>query len=111
MPVMPQLANQCAPDSLPVSGAESLRSLRALPDTRAEAFEVIGAVGGAITAVLTPHQRAGHVALTLDDVPIDVLAERRATPRGALYKNFHDARRKLWPRLTQHRLAIEGQAA
>jgi len=28
-------------------------------------------------------------------VPIDVLAERLGTTRGALYKTIHDARRKL----------------
>ena len=44
---------------------------------------------------LTPHQRAVLVALTLDGVPIDVLAERLGTTRGALYKTLHDARRKL----------------
>ena len=49
----------------------------------------------AIAEVLTPHQRAVLVAITLNDVPIDVLAERRATNRGALYKTLHDARRKL----------------
>jgi RNA polymerase sigma-70 factor (ECF subfamily) len=84
---------------------------RAAPDTQAEAFEVIGAVGDAIAEVLTPHQRAVLVALTLNDVPIDVLAERRATTRGALYKTLHDARRKLRARLAQDGLAIEGQAA
>ena len=35
------------------------------------------------------------VAVTLQDVPIDVLAERLDTTRGALYKTIHDARRKL----------------
>ena len=35
------------------------------------------------------------VALTLNDVPIDVLAERLGTTRGALYKTLHDARRRL----------------
>ena len=35
------------------------------------------------------------VAIALDDVPIDVLAERLDTTRGALYKTLHDARRKL----------------
>jgi len=35
------------------------------------------------------------VAITLDGVPIDVLAERLNTTRGALYKTLHDARRKL----------------
>jgi RNA polymerase sigma-70 factor (ECF subfamily) len=84
---------------------------RASPDAQAEAFEVIGAVRDAIAEVLTPHQRAVLVALTLNDVPIDVLAERRATTRGALYKTLHDARRKLRARLAQDGLAIDGQAA
>jgi RNA polymerase sigma-70 factor (ECF subfamily) len=35
------------------------------------------------------------VALALNGVPIDVLAERLQTTRGALYKTLHDARRKL----------------
>lgn len=39
-------------------------------------------------------------ALALNDVPIDVLAERMNTNRGALYKTLHDARRKLRSSLT-----------
>jgi RNA polymerase sigma-70 factor, ECF subfamily len=39
------------------------------------------------------------VAVTLNGVPIDVLAERLNTTRGALYKTLHDARRKLRARL------------
>ena len=35
------------------------------------------------------------VAVALNGVPIDVLAERLNTTRGALYKTLHDARRKL----------------
>jgi RNA polymerase sigma-70 factor (ECF subfamily) len=35
------------------------------------------------------------VALAVNGVPIDVLAERLNTNRGALYKTLHDARRKL----------------
>jgi RNA polymerase sigma-70 factor (ECF subfamily) len=35
------------------------------------------------------------LAVAIDDVPIDVLAERLDTTRGALYKTIHDARRKL----------------
>ena len=48
---------------------------------------------------LTPHQRTVLVALALNDVPIDVLAERLGTTRGALYKTLHDARRSLRRRL------------
>ena len=40
---------------------------------------------------LTDHQREVFVALALNEVPIDVLAERRGTTRGALYKTLHDA--------------------
>jgi RNA polymerase sigma-70 factor (ECF subfamily) len=49
----------------------------------------------AIGEALTPHQRRVLVALAVNGVPIDVLAERLNTTRGALYKTLHDARRKL----------------
>jgi RNA polymerase sigma-70 factor, ECF subfamily len=84
---------------------------RASPDVQAEAFELLGAVRDAIAEVLTDHQRAVLVALALNDVPIDALAERRATTRGALYKTLHDARRKLRARLAEDGLAIHRQAA
>jgi RNA polymerase sigma-70 factor, ECF subfamily len=74
---------------------------RASPADQAEASELIRAVRDAIAEVLTPHQRAVLVALTLNDVPIDVLAQRRGTTRGAIYKTLHDARRKLRARLAR----------
>jgi RNA polymerase sigma-70 factor (ECF subfamily) len=40
-------------------------------------------------------------------VPIDVLAERLATTRGALYKTLHDARRKLRAELARTGLTLE----
>jgi RNA polymerase sigma-70 factor (ECF subfamily) len=65
------------------------------PDAEAEQRELLGAIRAGIDEVLTPHQRSVLVALALNDVPIDVLAERLDTTRGALYKTLHDARRKL----------------
>lgn len=62
---------------------------------RAETGELVTALREAIDEVLTPHQRLVFVALALSQVPIDVLAERLGTTRGALYKTLHDARRKL----------------
>ena len=59
----------------------------------------------AIAETLTPHQREVFVALALREVPIDVLAQRRGTTRGALYKTLHDARRKL-----RRELAADGLA-
>jgi RNA polymerase sigma-70 factor, ECF subfamily len=61
----------------------------------AEDRELLRAIRDAIRDELTPHQREVFVALALNGVPIDVLAERLATTRGALYKTLHDARRKL----------------
>jgi len=74
---------------------------RASPAGQAEAAELIAAIRDAIAEVLTPHQRDVLVALTLNDVPIDVLAERRGTTRNALYKTLHDGRRKLRARLAE----------
>jgi RNA polymerase sigma-70 factor (ECF subfamily) len=70
------------------------------PDQDAETRELLGAIGTAIERALTPHQRRVLVAITLDDVPIDVLAERLGSTRGAVYKTLHDARRKLRAELT-----------
>lgn len=57
--------------------------------------ETLRAISDAVQRSLTKHQRAVFVALALNEVPIDVLAERLNTTRGALYKTLHDARRKL----------------
>jgi RNA polymerase sigma-70 factor (ECF subfamily) len=65
------------------------------PADEAEQTELLATIRHAIAEELTPHQRRVLVALALNGVPIDVLAERLSTTRGALYKTLHDARRKL----------------
>src|SRR5205809_327396 len=67
----------------------------AAPEHDAEQRELLDAVREAIATDLTAHQRDVLLAVTVHDVPIDVLAERLDTTRGALYKTIHDARRKL----------------
>jgi RNA polymerase sigma-70 factor (ECF subfamily) len=57
--------------------------------------ELLAAIRTLIATALTAHQREVLVALTIQYIPIDVLAERLSTTRGALYKTLHDARRKL----------------
>jgi len=71
-----------------------------------EQTELLGALRGAVEAELTPHQRQVFVALALNEVPIDVLAERLNTNRNALYKTLHDTRRKLRRRLAEDGLAL-----
>ena len=69
------------------------------PHEHATEHELLDALREAVDSVLSDHQREVLVAVTLNDVPIDVLAERLNTTRGALYTTLHDARRKLRSRL------------
>ena len=73
------------------------------PSEHAEESELLAALGAAIAEALSAHQREVLVAITLNGVPIDVLAERLNTTRGALYKTLHDARKKL-----RRQLAADG---
>jgi RNA polymerase sigma-70 factor (ECF subfamily) len=77
------------------------------PEAEAEQSELLATLHSAITQLLTPHQRSVLVALALNGVPIDVLAERLNTNRGALYKTLHDARRKLREHLDERGLALD----
>ena len=79
------------------------------PDEDAEQGELLAALQDAIDRVLTPHQRLVLVALALNGVPIDVLAERLGSSRGALYKTLHDARRKLRHDLQERGFALDDQ--
>jgi RNA polymerase sigma-70 factor, ECF subfamily len=82
-------------------------SARIEPDEEAEQSELLTTLQQAIADVLTPHQRRVLVALALNGVPIDVLAERLSTNRGALYKTLHDARRKLRRHLDEQGLSVD----
>jgi RNA polymerase sigma-70 factor (ECF subfamily) len=77
------------------------------PEAEVEQNELLETLQRAIAEVLTPHQRRVLVALTLNAVPIDVLADRLNTTRGALYKTLHDARRKLRRHLNETGLSLE----
>jgi RNA polymerase sigma-70 factor, ECF subfamily len=89
-------------------GRPPIADLRASPHADAESRELLGAIRSGIDSALTSHQRDVLVAITLNDVPIDVLAERMDTTRGALYKTLHDARRKLRACLGEQGLMIGG---
>jgi RNA polymerase sigma-70 factor, ECF subfamily len=77
------------------------------PDAEAEQSELVATLQEAIDEVLTPHQRRVLIALALNGVPIDVLAERLNTNRNALYKTLHDARQKLRKHLQERGLALD----
>jgi RNA polymerase sigma-70 factor, ECF subfamily len=73
---------------------EQLSRLADDPGEAAETRELLTRISGAI-ARLTAHQRDVLLALAVDGVPIDVLADRLSTNRNALYKTLHDARSRL----------------
>jgi len=75
-------------------------------DEEVEQTELLSTLQTAIGEALTPRQRLVLVALTLNEVPIDVLADRLDTTRGAVYKTLHDARRKLRAHLAERDLSV-----
>lgn len=72
-----------------------------LPDSAPPALaqiendQLLSALRRAVDEHLTERQRFVFQSVTVNDVPIDVLAERLGASRGAVYKTLHDARRKL----------------
>jgi RNA polymerase sigma-70 factor (ECF subfamily) len=72
-------------------------------EARVETAELFRALRHAITEELTARQRQVFVAVALNDVEIDVVADQLSSTRGAVYKVLHDARAKL-----RHRLEREG---
>lgn len=70
------------------------------PEQHVEHLDFARAVGIAINTALTPHQRTVAVALLVEEIPIDVLAERMGTTRNALYKTLFDVRGRLRSELT-----------
>jgi RNA polymerase sigma-70 factor (ECF subfamily) len=81
---------------------------RPTPHHDAEINDLLRAIKQAIDRDLSPHQREVLVALALNEVPIDVLAERLNTTRGALYKTLHDGRHNLRAGLAEHGFGLEG---
>ena len=85
---------------------DRLASAQPGPDDQVELAGLLEAVRDGIANALTPHQRGVLLALAVDGVPIDVVADRLGSTRGALYKTLHDARRKLRAHLTERGLAL-----
>ena len=66
---------------------------------RIESTDLLEALRRAVAEELSPRQREVFIAVALNDVEIDAVAERLQSTRGAVYKVLHDARRKLRLRL------------
>lgn len=65
------------------------------PETAVERADVLVKINKALEEALTERQYRALVAVALNGVPMDIVAEQMGTNRNALYKLLHDARRKL----------------
>lgn len=77
------------------------------PERAAERDDVLDQIMNAFREALTERQYQALVAVALEDVPMDVVAEQMGTNRNALYKLIHDARRKLKAHLETQGLSTD----
>lgn len=80
---------------LPQSINPLLGDLPPGPERAAEQAEVLSRISTALKDGLTDRQYRALIAVAVNGVPLEVVAERMGTNRNALYKLLHDARRKL----------------
>lgn len=77
------------------------------PEKATERDNVLQVIGQALDEALTDRQRTALEAVTLQGIPMDVVAEQMDTNRNALYKLLHDARKKLKSHLESEGLSME----
>lgn len=77
------------------------------PERAAERDDVFDKIMLGFREALTERQYQALVAVALEGVPMDVVAERMDTNRNALYKLIHDARRKLKAHLESQGLSTD----
>jgi RNA polymerase sigma-70 factor (ECF subfamily) len=83
-------------ESLPAGATQSVTGTPTVgPENETERADVMQKIRRAMDEALTERQHKALVAVVLQDVPLDKLAEEMGTNRNALYKLLHDARRKL----------------
>jgi RNA polymerase sigma-70 factor (ECF subfamily) len=84
--------------TVPLDGADWERlpdRLGIRPEDAVQDADLLAAVRSGIETQLTRRQRQIFVGVVVDGIPIDALALRMKSTRGALYKTLFDARRKL----------------
>ena len=77
------------------------------PQQQAETGELMQALKESIDGCLTEHQREVLVALALNGVPLDVLAERLGADTRSALQDAHDARRKLRSDLSEKGFTLD----
>jgi len=75
------------------------------PEKSVERDDVLAKINRAIDEALTDRQKQALVAVAIQGVPMDIVAEQMGSNRNALYKLIHDARRKLRAHMEQQGLS------
>jgi RNA polymerase sigma-70 factor (ECF subfamily) len=96
---------------LPVEPERWLRipAATSSPTDELEHRDLLERLQEAIETELSDRQREVLIAVAVNGVPIDVMAERLSTTRGALYKTIHDARKKLRSAVNEDDVEWEGE--
>ena len=94
-------------DLLPASATNLLGDTPTQPERAAERAEIFSKIAAALQDGLTDRQYQARVAVAVNGVPLEVVAERMSTNRNALYKLLHDARRKLRTQLEAQGLSLD----
>lgn len=92
-------------DLLPTASNSLMGDAPPGPERSAERAEVLERISAALEEGLTERQYNALIAVAVNGVPMEVVAERMGTNRNALYKLLHDARRKLRTTLEQQGLS------
>ncbi|MCB9450052.1 MAG: sigma-70 family RNA polymerase sigma factor [Anaerolineaceae bacterium] len=77
------------------------------PEDSVERADVMRKISSAFEEALTERQRQALMAVALQGVPLEILADQMGTNRNALYKLIHDARRKLRSHLESQGLSTD----
>lgn len=94
-------------DLLPSSTNNLLSPKPPGPERSAEREEILRRIDEALGDALTERQRRALVAVVVQEVPLEIVAEQLGTNRNALYKLLHDARRKLKSTLEAQGLSLD----
>jgi len=65
------------------------------PHQQAEAAAILAEVRHVVDTELSDHQRRIFIAIVVDGIPLNALAEKLDLQRNAIYKVIFDARRKI----------------
>ncbi len=94
-------------DLLPASAKNLLGNMPPQPERAAERAEILARITSALEGGLTERQYQALIAVAVNGVPLEVVAERMGTNRNALYKLLHDARRKLRTQLETQGISLD----